>query len=326
MGTRGLVWVTVVVLAGSLAGGCALVGFDEDAVEKDDHDDEDGGRARRDAGGREEDAGDTSTARSDAGRMDAGGDVERVDAGFDAGPEDAGFDAAEVFEGDDAGIDCPEQPVCEGGLYKTCASGKLHVTDCIAAASTCQIGSCNPDKGCLVENRQNGLACEDGRFCSIGDTCLDGVCQEGSLRDCGSLSGPCTAGVCDEIVRGCKVTPINQGASCGSGGLTCEDGRCSTGDQCANDGCSLSCFVDDGPCDFTCANLVSCNFTCEVGAQCTFNCADTGDACAVTCKSGSTCNVFCATPTECSNVSCAADATCALDCESGVCPAPLPPG
>ena len=78
------------------------------------------------------------------------------------------------------------------------------------AIGRCQARICVPDEGrCDIVEIQDGGACDDGLFCTVGETCLATVCGNAAQRDCadagsGSL---CTVDSCDEAVDQCIHTP-----------------------------------------------------------------------------------------------------------------------
>ncbi len=127
---------------------------------------------------------------------------------------------------------------CSDGLFCTtgniCAAGVCGATtDCSFLDGSCQIGICdepsdscvpqlqgvcNCDDGnaCTVDSFDtltftcihdpapvDGLACDDGLFCTLGETCSAGFCRSSVTYDCTSLDGQCQTGVCDEGTDAC---------------------------------------------------------------------------------------------------------------------------
>ena len=89
---------------------------------------------------------------------------------------------------------------------KQCLSGAC--VDGVCCSSPCQeqCRTCNGPGGPGICGAVNdGLACEDGLFCSVDDECVDGTCQAGADMDCSDLDTPCGAGVCDEPSAACTV-------------------------------------------------------------------------------------------------------------------------
>jgi hypothetical protein len=89
------------------------------------------------------------------------------------------------------------------------------VTGCVFTPRT---GSCTDDGNqctndvcagglCTHPNRADGVACEDGAFCTVNDTCQGGTCSPGPARTCDD-NDPCTSNVCDESGHACVNDPI----------------------------------------------------------------------------------------------------------------------
>jgi len=66
---------------------------------------------------------------------------------------------------------CTPTDRCQSG--QCVGSGQL---DC-AAKNACQLnGTCDPVKGCVMPNRPDGTACDDGSSCTASDACEGGAC------------------------------------------------------------------------------------------------------------------------------------------------------
>src|SRR6185369_5048729 len=118
------------------------------------------------------------------------------------------------------GEKCDANAVCGGG----------GATNCSALGSPpCSTGVCMTGVGCVVMNN-DGVACDDGKFCTVGEKCAGGLCGvgagAGAARDCSAQTAlPCKTGVCNEALDMC-VAQVNQGT-------TCDDGNpCSTASSC----------------------------------------------------------------------------------------------
>ena len=196
--------------------------------------------------------------------------------------------------------------------------------DCSYEDGPCRVGACVPGVGCMVTWLPEGTPCDDGAPCTADDRCANAACQGapgacaecaglfpgdpcsdgsfcttddrctltpdglmcvGTTKDCASLDGPCTVGVCHPASGGCTQalrpaqTPCDDGrpctdatrctdgvcaggvALCGQctdlpSGAPCDDGNaCTVGDACMPDGGLLRCAgspVDcagpSGPC------------------------------------------------------------------------------
>ncbi|MET0388330.1 MAG: hypothetical protein ABW321_20330, partial [Polyangiales bacterium] len=223
------------------------------------------------------------------------------------------------------GDTCNAQAVC-GGNARSCTDLIACTTDtCNEANDTCTsaftggctiLGSCyaantpNPLNSCSIcdparsttnwSTKAVGQSCEDGLYCTDGDTCNGlGLCQGGPLRSCDDATS-CTTDVCNELTRQCESTvttgcrvggacitsgaqdPSNQCRSCNPllsrtaysnklVGTTCDDGQfCTLTDVCGLDG--------------TCAGLPR---ICEDGLLCTTDsCDEAADRCTSTTTGG----------------------------------------
>jgi hypothetical protein len=130
----------------------------------------------------------------------------------------------------------------------TCAAGKCQKggpVSCAFLDGPCRVGICDPFIGCTTKAADDGSACDDNQFCTVGETCQAGQCAGGAPNPC-SGNGGCMIGFCDEANDTCQLTPGNEGKPCEDGSPCTESTTCSAG-QCvgggpANDGASC----DDG--------------------------------------------------------------------------------
>ncbi|MBI5502271.1 MAG: hypothetical protein HY907_18655 [Deltaproteobacteria bacterium] len=87
--------------------------------------------------------------------------------------------------------------VCDPGTL-TCTYGTLDCND----GNICTDETCNPATGCVYVNNSN--VCDDGQYCTVGDTCGGGACV-GAARVCPNLDGlACTPDVCNEATDACQ--------------------------------------------------------------------------------------------------------------------------
>ncbi len=85
------------------------------------------------------------------------------------------------------GAGCDDGNECTGGdqctAQNVCAGQNVFGSPiCAATQGPCRVGSCqgaNTTKVC-VPNLQNGVACISGNPCSVGETCLNGECTNGT--------------------------------------------------------------------------------------------------------------------------------------------------
>jgi len=164
-------------------------------------------------------------------------------------------------------------------------------------------------------NSANTLPCDDGLFCTDGDSCSAGICG-GTTKDC-SLTLPsdqCNDSVCNESLGQCELAPV-------ADTTPCDDGNACT----LNDSCSIGvCGGTDVVCRALdqCHDAGTCNpatGNCDDPLSATGTLCDDSDSCTVAdqCKFGSCSGL----PMDCS----AADDQCNLGvCVGGFCePAPL---
>ena len=126
--------------------------------------------------------------------------------------------------------------------------------DCSKATSEpCFEGVCNSTTGtCEVMPSADGTTCDDGQFCTIGDSCQSGVCKAGAPNPCGTTD--CLQGVCNEDLKSCALAARPDGLPCKTDGNLCiSDAACQAG-ACigtVND-CVFAAGVDEchqGTCD-----------------------------------------------------------------------------
>jgi hypothetical protein len=156
-------------------------------------------------------------------------------------------------------------------------------TDCsLINTPQCQVAQCNVQAGqCEVVNDEEGVACDDGVFCTIRDSCSAGTCVGGPQNDCGMAPPQCTEVTCDETSQTCSSAPSMNGAACQDPndlclkGSTCSNGLCIGGQQ-------DDCFFFPVPSDCHVANCNPMSGMCEAevgndgGA-----CNDPNDLCTV---------------------------------------------
>ncbi len=191
--------------------------------------------------------------------------------------------------------------------------------------NVCTDDDCDPDVGCVTE--YNDGPCQDGTPCTVGDTCLDGVCQPGErVCECAS-NAECDDKNDDDLCNGslhcidgnCVLNPLSV--------VTCPAGNDCLWYECEpSSGDCLSHFNDnDDPCDD--GNLCSVNDRCldgqckgDLGACnddniCTNDLCDPQDGCShvfntVDCDDGDECTG----PDKCVEGECT---TSPFDCNDG---------
>lgn len=183
----------------------------------------------------------------------------------------------------DDGLYCTTGDTCSGG---TCGGSPRNCSD----SNVCTTDSCNEATD-SCNNINNTIACNDGQYCTVGDTCSGGVCG-GSARNC-SDSNVCTTDSCNETTDACVNAP-NTGP--------CDDGLfCTTGDVCSGGVCATTprncsdgnlCTTDT--CNDTTDACVNTNNTipCDDGLFCTAGDVCSGGVCTTTprnCGDGNVC-------------------------------------
>jgi len=120
----------------------------------------------------------------------------------------------------DDGNACTQTDTCQGGECVGSDEVQCQPLD------DCHItGECDPVTGtCSNPDAENGIDCNDGQYCTVGETCLAGRCQGGGLREC-VTSGPCWEAYCN-AVEGCQERPRGAGASCKDSDLCDGDEIC----------------------------------------------------------------------------------------------------
>jgi len=189
----------------------------------------------------------------------------------------------------DARTPLPDGAQCDDELFCTdndvCKSGFCvgRQQDCSATTDQCNLGTCNEETDrCEAVPMEDGIACDDSRFCTVGDVCVAGAC-EGGLRDCSTSNDQCNVGMCNEHKKACEAHPVFEGILCDDGLFctvedVCFGGTCGgTLRDCstAADQCNLGlCNETDNACvtqpvadGLACDDENSCNIgeTCQSG-------------------------------------------------------------
>jgi hypothetical protein len=142
------------------------------------------------------------------------------------------------------------------------------------ADAPCLNAECDPLSGaCSFLEANDGHPCEDGKLCTLGDSCVNGICGAGQAANCND-GNVCTDDSCDPDA-GCTSVP-NQ-AMCNDGSV------CTLGDQCANGECTPgldSNCNDQNPCTTdSCDPVLGCLHEAAEGQCNDGNECSTGDHC-----------------------------------------------
>ncbi len=180
------------------------------------------------------------------------------------------------------GTSCDDSLFCTDGDQCTAGECAGEPLDCSGLDSDCTEGVCDEDAAsCVAMAINEGGGCDDGLFCTDGDTCTAGVC-DGGPRDCSSASDQCNAGACDEDADACVPVPVTDGTICNDGQF------CTPTDQCIGGACTGSGEVDCSGLDNQC-NVGVCD---NDAASCVPAPANEGGACndGLFCSENETCN------------------------------------
>jgi hypothetical protein len=277
--------------------------------------DNEGGAGEEDAAAGD----DGGTSGNDGGEPDGAGAPDA-----EPGDSDGGEDASEGTDAADASaeqFECvPNGSYCDRNRYITCDEngevesferceelGEQHEGECL-------VGKCVPGEGCTLVEAPNGMLCDDGLFCTVGEHCKYGDCVDGFENLCKIASGACRDGVCNEEEDRCETVPANPGGRCGENAYCNENGVCVGGAECLDAECVVSCGLGANPCRLSCGEASSCTATCGTGVSCDVDCAGTTDGCQVRCAMGSICGVDCAEAANCTKVKCEMGSQCILYC------------
>ncbi|MBI5511132.1 MAG: proprotein convertase P-domain-containing protein [Deltaproteobacteria bacterium] len=219
---------------------------------------------------------------------------------------------------------------CGGGAPRVCDDG-----------NACTFDSCDESgRQCSFDpGARNGAPCDNGAFCTVGESCGGGGCGGGAPRDCADTNS-CTLDTCNETANVCDHTDRGNGAACddgrfctvgerctasvcGGGNATCDDGNACTTDGCDDDAdvCTSTPVAAADLC-LGASQLASCDGTTAppVVQNCSFGCNAVRKACNECSPSSLTCqgdlNLFCYAEVTCGADGRVSDKTC---CASNRC-------
>ncbi len=94
---------------------------------------------------------------------------------------------------------CDDDDVCTVGDH--CEMGECVFDDAVQCNdfNGCTDDSCDPEVGCVF--KVNQAPCDDFDACTVGESCVAGVCTDGEPLDCDD-NDPCTVDSCDNVL-GC---------------------------------------------------------------------------------------------------------------------------
>ncbi|MBK8259546.1 MAG: hypothetical protein IPK82_43670 [Polyangiaceae bacterium] len=143
--------------------------------------------------------------------------------------------------------------------------------DCSFLTNECGVGFCDSAQGgCTLAPKMNGTPCNDFKYCTVQDQCVDGQCK-GYPNTCGVISGdPCKVGICSEAQQTCISVAGNDGAACDdknlcTAGETCFQGKCLGGMPANNgavcddaNGCTGGTTCSNGACAAPTSEITQC--------------------------------------------------------------------
>ena len=126
-----------------------------------------------------------------------------------------------------SGANCDDGNMCTEN--DRCFNGECNGTPitCPDDGNECTDNVCDETQGCVAMYNSN--LCDDGLYCTVSDSCLNGSCV-GSERYCGA-GGDCLEVYCNEDADQCSETPRSDGTICDDGNPAtlvdvCQDGSC----------------------------------------------------------------------------------------------------
>ncbi|MCA9617612.1 MAG: hypothetical protein KC731_01235, partial [Myxococcales bacterium] len=160
---------------------------------------------------------------------------------------------------------CVVGSTCNNG---TCVGGEPNLCFFQPVPDECHVSVCNPSSGvCEPQPGNDGDGCTVmSDLCSVGNTCLGGICSGGSPKDCSQLTVGCFDGVCDTTTGQCAQNPIMPGNQCAEATDQCNVGICDMNGSCnpmpANE--NMACDTDGCFVGQTCSSG-----NCQGGTQIT---------------------------------------------------------
>src|SRR5262245_51975157 len=176
-----------------------------------------------------------------------------------------------------------------GGMAGQGGTGPCSIDCASIDTPDCQVAECNAATGqCEVVNDADGVACDDGMFCTIDDACTSGECQGGPPNDCSLEPTACEQVTCDETAQACELVPSANGAPC----INTSD-LCLVSPTCSNGVCTSTqtndCFFTPVPDDCHVAVCDPADGMCKPEpGNFGMSCVDQTDLCTV----GKTCDTM----------------------------------
>lgn len=94
----------------------------------------------------------------------------------------------------------------------------------------CYVATCNEATGtCEIGPSPDDTPCDDGQFCTDGDTCQGGLCESGPPLVCKGSADACLLLECDEDLDACVGGPVPNGSPCTSSDVCIANALCQNG-------------------------------------------------------------------------------------------------
>lgn len=252
----------------------ADAGADSGPGQQPDPDDAGPGTIKPDAGPPASGAGRAAPTGGGSGSGGARAPMPKAGRGGNTAPAPAGRGGSGAGGAPVAGVSGARSIAGAGAGGSTGSAGRAGAPVAGMAGARAGAGG-TPAPLTFCEMPQNdGMPCEDGRYCTAGDLCKNKVCTSGPARMCTASTDPCKVSECSNAAASCTAKPVANGQACGNG-RTCQSGVCTcpggqTTETSCNDGRDNDC---DGKAD--CADP-DCNAkACAGGTCCSGACVNT---------------------------------------------------
>ncbi|MCO4763681.1 MAG: SMP-30/gluconolactonase/LRE family protein [Myxococcales bacterium] len=173
----------------------------------------------------------------DDGNVCTAGDVcegAKCTSGVDTCACDSSADCADIGKGDK----CVGTYYCDKSTSAwKCVQNPASIVTCSNAKDTaCTKNTCDPSSGaCKMTPQKDGIPCDDGSQCTIGDVCKAGSCEEGEILCCTKTSdctkkddGNLCNGVyfCNKAIGQCVFNPASTVTCPSVGNTACTENAC----------------------------------------------------------------------------------------------------
>lgn len=102
------------------------------------------------------------------------------------------------------------------------------------AGDQCHYKQCQSGGSLVLKSKTNGITCNDGNGCSLGDSCQGGICTGGTKADCSASADPCNDATCTSL----GDTTYQCGKSPKTASCNADNNECTVGDACQSGVCA----------------------------------------------------------------------------------------